>query len=95
MYNRALQYIASVQKKMLEAGIPQNTIDNYFNIPFNNPYTGKKPLKIYVIRPDEPLGGGMGGLNFDPTEMKGMLAKGQLRLDSFMASLPPAERPFV
>jgi len=93
MYNRALQYIASVQKKMLDAGIPQNKIDDYFNIPFNNPYTGKKPLKIYVIRPDEYLGGGMGGLDFDPVAMRGMLAKGQQRIDDFMASIAPAPSP--
>jgi NTE family protein len=87
MYNRALLYIASVQKKMLADGIAQNKIDNYFNILSDNPYTGKKPLKIYIIRPTESLGGGMGGLDFDPTAMKGMLAKGQQQLDSFMASL--------
>jgi NTE family protein len=89
MYNRALQYIASVQKKMADAGIPQTTIDDYFNIPFNNPYSGKKPLKLYLIRPDEALGGGMGGLDFDPVAMRGMVAKGQQKIDNFMASLTP------
>lgn len=93
LYNRALQYISSVQKKMLDAGISQNTIDTCFNIPFNNPFTGKKPLKLYVIRPEESLGGGPGGLNFDANEMKGMLAKGQKRIDDFMASLNPATNP--
>jgi len=88
VYNKTLQYIAAVQKKMLGAGISQQAIDGYFNIPFNNPVAGKKPLKIYVIRPDASLGGGPGGLTFDPTEMKGMLAKGQQQLDAFMASLP-------
>ena len=89
LYNKALQYIASVQKNMLKANIPQADIDKYFNIPFDNPFTGKKPLKIYIIRPEAYLGGGPGGLNFDPTEMKGMLAKGQQRIDDFMANLPP------
>jgi NTE family protein len=88
-YNKALRYIAAVQKKMKDNGVPQATIDEYFNIPFANPFTGKKPLKIYVIRPDAPLGGGPGGLNFDPVEMKGMLAKGRQRIDDFMANLPP------
>ena len=74
---------------MLKANIPQADIDKYFNIPFDNPFTGKKPLKIYIIRPEAYLGGGPGGLNFDPTEMKGMLAKGQQRIDDFMANLPP------
>jgi NTE family protein len=89
LYNRALKYISSVQQKMKKAGVPQADIDNYFNIPFGNMFTGKKPLKIYVIRPDAPLGGGAGGLNFDPTEMKGMLAKGSKTIDDFMANLPP------
>jgi len=93
IYNRALQYIASVQKKMRDDGIPPASIENYFNIPFNNPYTGKKPLNIYVIRPEEALGGGLGGLDFDPTAMKGMLAKGQQRIDEFMASLTPKPSP--
>ncbi len=93
LYNRALKYINSVQEKMLKAGIEQNVIDEYFNIPFNNPFTGKKPLKIYVIRPDAPLGGGPGGLNFDPNEMKGMLAKGRKSIDDFMANLGKAGGP--
>jgi NTE family protein len=92
LYNRALQYIAGVQKKMLDAGIPQETIDGYFNIPLN-PFTGKKPLKIYVIRPDTALGGGPAGLDFDPAAMKEMLAIGQQRINDFMASLPPQASP--
>ena len=92
-YNKALRYIAAVQKKMKDNGVAQATIDDYFNIPFTNPFTGKKPLKIYVIRPDSPLGGGPGGLNFDPTEMKGMLAKGGKQIDDFMANLPPDGSP--
>lgn len=95
LYNRALQYIASVQKKMIKAGLSQTDINKFFNIPFNNPFTGKKPLNIYIIRPEAALGGGAGGLNFDPAEMKGMLAKGRQRIDDFMASLPPRESPDV
>ena len=87
-YNRALKYIAAVKSRMIAAGIPQNTIDNYFSVP-GNPFTGKKPLKIYIIRPDAPLGGGAGGLNFDAAEMKGMLAKGESKIAEFMANLPP------
>jgi NTE family protein len=95
LYNRALKYINSVQQKMKKAGVAQNDIDDYFNIPFNNPFTGKKPLKIYVIRPDAPLGGGPGGLDFDPNEMKGMLAKGRKSIDDFMANLQRGGGPDV
>jgi hypothetical protein len=94
-YNRALRYIDAVKKKMTAAGINQGAIDSFFNIPFDNPFMGKKPLKIYVIRPDTALGGGPGGLDFNPAEMKAMLAKGQSTLSEFMASLPPDGDSFV
>lgn len=87
-YNRALRYIATVKSRMFAAGIPQSSIDSYFSVP-GNPFSGKKPLKIYIIRPEAPLGGGPGGLTFNPPEMKGMLAKGESRIADFMAHLPP------
>jgi NTE family protein len=89
IYNKALRYIDAVKKKMKAAGIKQADIDNYFNIPLQNPFTGKKPLKIHLIRPDEPLGGGPGGLDFEPLQMKAMLAKGKQAISSYMAGLPP------
>ncbi len=76
LYNRALEYLAAVKQKMRDAGIPTADIDKYFDIPGANPFLGKQSLTIHLIRPDAPLGGGPGGLEFDPTEMKGMLAKG-------------------
>ncbi|HMH20859.1 MAG TPA: patatin-like phospholipase family protein [Puia sp.] len=88
-YNLALRYIESAKEKMLAAGITQAAIDGFFQAPFDNPFAGKKPLKIYVIRPDAPLGGGEGGLDFDPVAMKGMIAKGETTISDFMASLPP------
>lgn len=88
-YNRTLRYLDSVKKKMLAAGVKQADIDNYFNIPLSDPFSGKKALKIHVIRPDGPLGGGPGGLDFIPADMKNMLAKGGQRISNYMASLPP------
>jgi NTE family protein len=87
-YNRTLRYLDSVKRKMLAAGVKQADIDNYFNIPLSDPFSGKKALKIHVIRPDGPLGGGPGGLEFTPTEMKAMLVKGSRRINDYMASLP-------
>ena len=87
-YNQALRYIAAVKSRMLAAGVPAKTAEDYFNVP-GNPFSGKKPLSIYLIRPDGPLGGGPGGLIFDPEEMKGMLAKGEMKVASYMAHLPP------
>lgn len=76
VYNRALEYIDAVKEKMKDGGVPQSDIDKYFDIPGANPFLGKQQLTIHIIRPDEPLGGGAGGLEFNPEEMKGMLAKG-------------------
>ena len=89
IYNRALRYIDAVKKKMKADGLTQVDINRYFNIPDSNPFTGKKPLKIHLIRPSASLGGGPGGLDFDPAEMKGMLAKGELAITNYMANLPP------
>jgi predicted acylesterase/phospholipase RssA len=76
LYNRALQYIDAAKQKMLDSGVKQADVDKYFDIPGANPFLGKQELTIHIIRPDAPLGGGPGGLVFDPAEMKGMLAKG-------------------
>jgi predicted acylesterase/phospholipase RssA len=88
IYNKALRYIDSVKRKMKDSGVKQADIDNYFNIPFKNPFTGKKALNIHLIRPAEPLGGGPGGLDFEPLQMKGMMAKGKTAISTYMASRP-------
>ena len=83
-YNQALTYIALVKSRMLTAGVSQQAIDTYFNIP-GSPFSARKPLDLYIIRPDAPLGGGPGGLTFNPAEMKTMLARGEARIAEFMA----------
>ena len=87
-YNRTLRYLDAVKKKMLAGGVKQADIDKYFNIEMSNPFSGKKTLKLHVIRPDGPLGGGPGGLDFNPADMKGMLAKGSKQIGEYMANLP-------
>ncbi|HSI75242.1 MAG TPA: patatin-like phospholipase family protein [Lunatimonas sp.] len=92
IYNDNLTYIDSVKKKMSIAGVTQDQIDNFFNMPDgDNPFAGKRPLKIYTIRPDSPLGGGPGGLVFDPTEMKNMMSKGEIAASTFIAGLTPED----
>ncbi|MBV4359363.1 patatin-like phospholipase family protein [Pinibacter aurantiacus] len=92
LYNKGLLYINAVKNKMKSAGIDQATIDGYFNITLpDNPFKNKVPLKLYIIRPKEPLNGGPGGLVFDPDTMKQMLATGQSLTGEFLASLPPSE----
>lgn len=91
-YNEALTYIDAVKKKMKRDGIPGDDVEKYFHIRGReNPYEGKIPLRIHLIRPDQPLGGGPGGLIFDPKEMKQMLVKGNLQAQQFVASLSPGE----
>ncbi len=95
VYNSALQYIDGVKKKMIAAGVTQQKIDEYFNVASQPAYAGKKPLRIHHIYPEAPLGGGAGGLVFDPAEMKAMLAKGEIRMERYIASLPPDNSNWV
>ena len=77
---------------MGRSGISQDQINNFFNMPgSDNPFAGKNPLKLFVIRPDLPLGGGPGGLVFDPTEMKIMMSKGEVAASTFIAGLKPED----
>lgn len=92
IYNDALKYIDTVKKRMRVTGLSQDQIDDFFDMPVSdNPFAGKKPLKIYIIRPDTPLGGGPGGLVFDPAEMKIMMARGEKAASSFIAGLKPGD----
>lgn len=75
--NRSLQYIKAVKAKMKEAGLKPKEIEAFFDIPFDNPFLGKTDLKLHIIRPEKPLGGGPGGLTFEPAAMKKMVAYGE------------------
>lgn len=91
-FNEALEYIDAVKRKMKRAGIDDVSIEDYFTIRGKeNPYENKQPLKFFTFRPPSPLGGGPGGLTFDPVEMKQMLATGQQAGSDFIASLNPGD----
>jgi len=91
-YNESLEYIDAVKKKMKREGVSTDDINKYFLIRGReSPYEDKVPLKLFTIRPDGPLGGGPGGLVFDPAEMKQMLAKGKSVTNSFAATLNDAD----
>jgi NTE family protein len=91
-YNEALKYIDAVKSKMKRSGLTSDEVNEFFRIRGReSPFEEKVPLKLFVIRPDEPLGGGPGGLNFDPAEMTAMLTKGMQSTDSFLASLDPVD----
>lgn len=86
LYNSGLQYIQRVRAKMKAAGISDEEIDDFFDVDANNPFQNKKPIRIHLIKPHEFLGGGPGGLNFDPKEMKEMLVMGEYAFDAYAAS---------
>lgn len=87
-YNRALAYIQQVKQKMKLLGVAANDIKNYFDVDGTaGAYQNKEPFKIHQIQPDNDLGGGPGGLIFNPAEMKGMVAKGQMALQLYVAQL--------
>lgn len=91
-YNEALSYIDSVKKKMKREGVATSDIEKYFSIRgHESPWEDKVPLSIFIIRPDAPLGGGPGGLEFNPTEMKGMVTKGRQAAGDFIAGLEPGQ----
>lgn len=91
-YNEALNYIDAVRRKMKRQGVSAEDIDSYFHIRGReSPYEEKVPLRLFTIRPDNPLGGGPGGLVFDPSEMKGMVSSGERAAGSFIASLSPGD----
>lgn len=91
-YNEALEYIDAVKKKMKRGGVTTESINEFFKIRGReNPYEDKLPIKFFTFRPNAPLGGGPGGLTFDPAEMKGMVKKGESSANDFIAALNPAD----
>ncbi len=91
-YNQALKYIEQVKNNLKQSGMTDAAVNEFFRTPaFENPFQDKAPLKIYTIRPDGPLGGGAGGLAFDPVVQKMMVKKGEAAGDDFVASLNPGD----
>lgn len=95
-FNEALLYIDAVKKKMKREGYSQDEIEKLFTIRGReNPFEEKKPLNIFLIRPTESLGGGPGGLNFDPAEMLEMLTTGRQQASQFIASIDKTKTPWA
>ncbi|MCH5596496.1 hypothetical protein [Niabella ginsengisoli] len=87
-YNAGLLYISKVKERMRSLGVSESVIGQYFDIEdAGDLYQNKKPIKIHLIQPENNLGGGPGGLVFDPAEMKNMLLQGQLALQSYVAGI--------
>lgn len=91
-YNEALEYIDAVKKKMKRSGVSNDQVNEFFRIRGReNPYEDKLPIRIFTFKPTAPLGGGPGGLTFDPVEMKTMIKKGEGSANDFIAALNPAD----
>jgi predicted acylesterase/phospholipase RssA len=89
---KAVRYIQAVKSKMQLDGIPQSKIDSYFKIDGpSNPLESSTGVKLFLLRPNAPLGGGPGGLVFNPPEMKGMVANGRGAAQDFVARLNPRD----
>ncbi|MEN9569916.1 MAG: hypothetical protein RL172_1147 [Bacteroidota bacterium] len=91
-FNEALEYIEAVKRKMMRNGISSEQVKDFFTIRGReNPYEEKVPLKLFTFRPQDALGGGPGGLSFDPVAMKEMIKKGQQTAGDFIAALAPGD----
>ena len=85
LFNDGLVYIDKVKNKMRSEGVSDALIDNYFNVDESSPYQNRKPIRMHLIQPLQLLGGGPGGLVFDPVEMKSMLAAGETSFITYAA----------
>ncbi|MEO6734285.1 MAG: patatin-like phospholipase family protein [Ferruginibacter sp.] len=95
-YNEALEYIDAVKRKMKRGGLSTEAINEFFRIRGReNPYEDKLPIKLFTFRPAAPLGGGPGGLTFDPAVMKAMVQKGEVSANDFIASVNPEDVSWV
>ena len=81
---------------MLSDGLSQNQVDEYFKIDGdNNPLETSDKVKLYLMRPEASLGGGPGGLVFDPAEMKAMVSTGRDAAQDFIAKLDPRDVTWI
>jgi predicted acylesterase/phospholipase RssA len=86
LFNSGVQYITNVQQRMRQAGISEEKIDDFFDHQVS-PFAHKAAVRLHILRPEAPLGGGPGGLEFDPAQMKAMLAKGRNYMKGYLAEL--------
>lgn len=94
LINSALHRIAEAKRRLKEKGVSQRIINAAFKPGPDDPFQDKDELAIHLIRPEAPLGGGPGGLDFDPAAMREMMNKGYARARAYFAGPPPSD-PFV
>jgi predicted acylesterase/phospholipase RssA len=75
LYTAACNYLGAVQKELKGAGVSQQIVDAAFGTSSApNPFAGKRPVKLCIIRPEKPLQGQT--LKFSPEDMKANLDYG-------------------
>lgn len=88
LVSRGTDYFLAVREAMVAAGLPSSQINTILAPPgHSNPFQGLSASRIHIIRPRLPLGGGPGGLRFDPIEMKSMFARGEADAKSYFSEL--------
>ncbi|NIG53256.1 patatin-like phospholipase family protein [Chitinophaga sp. Cy-1792] len=75
LYNQTLDYLHTIKSNMKNAGLKEQDIASFFDTP-DNPFAGRQKVNIHMIRPDQPLDGGPGGLDYVPGDMRIMLEAG-------------------
>jgi NTE family protein len=94
LYNKALNYMDGIRTNLKKQGMTEDKINQIMNVPGNN-FTNKRSVNLHIIRPEGYLGGGPGGLTFDPNEMKGMVTKGETSMNQYIARLTPGSSVLV
>ncbi|WP_343745417.1 patatin-like phospholipase family protein [Chitinophaga sp.] len=79
VYNHSLRYLEAIQRQLLAAGVPPETVHQCFDLPEAAPFKGKKIVNLHVIRPDTPPAAGMGGLEFINRAIRSMIADGETK----------------
>lgn len=86
--SRGTNYFLAVRDAMVAAGLSTSQINKILNPPNQtNPFKDRSASRIHIIRPKLPLGGGPGGLRFDPVEMKSMFDRGEADAKSYFSEL--------
>ncbi|HMN07032.1 MAG TPA: patatin-like phospholipase family protein [Flavobacteriales bacterium] len=94
LINSALHRIAEAKRRLKEKGVSPRIINAAFKPAPDDPFQDKDELAIHIIRPEASLGGGPGGLDFDPAAMRVMRDKGYARAEAYFSAPPPTD-PFA
>lgn len=95
LIGRGVNRIADAKRRLLQGGVAQAVIDACFIEPPDDPFAGRTVRNIHALRPDAPLGGGPGGLTFDPLEMQAMLGAGFRVAERYFGPAVPTIPPIV